>query len=109
MRDVFPAGKGLEKAPIQFKSFFHHALVPQVHPEVDGGRKSQRVFRIGTDFFEHLRGGSVTKREESLDSGDAGPWLYIYWKKDKSQYQVFEFETWGDLKEFEAYCESFIK
>ena len=56
------------------------------------------------EFFGYLKGGSVTKREESLDSGDAGPWLYIYWKKDKSKYQVFEFESWGKLKEFEEYC-----
>ena len=55
------------------------------------------------EFFEYLKGGSVTKREESLDAGDAGPWMYIYWKKDKSKYQVFEFESWGRRKEFEEY------
>ncbi|MBR5931680.1 MAG: hypothetical protein IKZ95_06620 [Lachnospiraceae bacterium] len=55
-------------------------------------------------FYEYLEGGSVTAREESVTSGDAGPWMYIYWKKDKSKYQVFEFESWGRQKEFEEFC-----
>ena len=57
------------------------------------------------EFFDLIKGGSVTKREESADAGDAGPWMYIYWKKDKSKYQVYEFKSYASQKAFEKYCE----
>ena len=55
-------------------------------------------------FFEHLQGGTVQKRNEDVVDGDAGPWLYLYWKKDQGKYQEFSFASWNDRKAFEEYC-----
>ena len=56
-------------------------------------------------FFGYLEGGTVTKREEDLDSGDAGPWLYLYWDGDGGEYQEFSFPSKQMLDSFEEYCE----
>ncbi len=56
-------------------------------------------------FFDCLKGGKVTKREEDISSGGSGPWLYLYWDGDKDAYQQFSFASWDAVKEFEALCE----
>jgi len=56
-------------------------------------------------FFDCLKGGTVKKREENLDSGGAGPWLYLYWNGDKSKYQEFTFESYGARRDFEELCQ----
>ena len=56
-------------------------------------------------FFDCLRGGTVVKREESLDSGGRGPWLYLYWNGDKSKYQEFSFASLAERSAFEELCE----
>ena len=56
-------------------------------------------------FFDCLKGGTVKKREENLDSGRAGPWLYLYWNGDKSKYQEFTFASYGARCDFEELCE----
>ena len=61
------------------------------------------------EFFSYITNGKVTKREESADSGDSGPWLFIYWNGDKDEYQVYSFESYAKQKEFEAFSESLIK
>lgn len=55
-------------------------------------------------FFGFLEGGTVKKREENVTSGDAGPWLYLYWNGDNGCVQEFSFASYGKLSEFEAYC-----
>ena len=55
-------------------------------------------------FCACVEGGTVRKREESLDDGDAGPWLYLYWNGDLSVYQEFSFASWGARADFEALC-----
>ena len=60
-------------------------------------------------FFEHLAGGTVQKRSEDVVDGDAGPWTYLYWKKDKGKYQEFHFASWGDRIAFEEYCDSLLE
>ncbi len=57
-------------------------------------------------FYSFLYGGTVKAREENLDSGDPGPWLYLYWKNDKGKYQEFTFESYSKEKDFESFCES---
>lgn len=57
-----------------------------------------------TTFFDYLKGGKVKNREESLDSGDSGPWLYLYWKGDKSKCQEFSFESFEKKTAFEEFC-----
>lgn len=55
-------------------------------------------------FFDHIKGGTVVPRKESVESGGRGPWLYLYWVNDKSRNQVFSFASAGDLAVFEEYC-----
>ncbi|MBO4298371.1 MAG: hypothetical protein J5998_06200 [Clostridia bacterium] len=57
-----------------------------------------------TAFFECLSGGTVKRREEHLESGDAGPWLYLYWKGDEGSCQEFAFPSWVAGAAFEAFC-----
>ena len=56
-------------------------------------------------FLGHLDGGTVRQREESLEDGDAGPWMYLYWQGDRGVEQEFAFASRADLTAFEAYCE----
>ena len=55
-------------------------------------------------FFELVSGGTVTARKESTESGGSGPWLYLYWKNDKSKYQQYSFASYGAQQEFEEFC-----
>lgn len=57
-------------------------------------------------FFDCIDGGAVTGRKENLESGGRGPWLYLYWRKDRGKYQVFEFSSWEKEGAFEALCET---
>ena len=57
------------------------------------------------EFYKLLENGKVEKRKENLDSGDDGPWLYLYWKKDKGDIQEFTFESLGKRAEFVEFCE----
>ena len=56
-------------------------------------------------FWQLLSGGKVRNRKESLDDGDAGPWLYLYWKGDQGICQEFSFPSWAALTAFESFCE----
>ena len=57
------------------------------------------------EFFDFLKEGTVRKREESLEDGDSGPWFYLYWKGDRSEYQEFSFASYEKRLAFEAFCE----
>ena len=56
-------------------------------------------------LYELWSGGTVRAREESLDSGDSGPWTYLYWDGDRGDVQQFEFESYTKATQFKAYCE----
>ena len=58
-----------------------------------------------SEFYDLVCGGVITGREDSAESGDSGPWLYLYWNGDKSEYQVFEFESYSKEIEFEQFCQ----
>lgn len=55
-------------------------------------------------FFDYLKGGVVKKRTESTECGSSGPWLYLYWKGDRSKYQEFSFESFDKKISFEEFC-----
>ena len=60
------------------------------------------------EFFSYITNGKITRRSDMpLDS--SGPYLFIYWTGDKDEYQVFDFEDYGKLKDFEAFCRSLIQ
>lgn len=43
-------------------------------------------------------------REEHLESGDAGPWLYIYWRGGETEGREFSFDQPGTVLAFEEFC-----
>ena len=53
----------------------------------------------------HLEGGTVRAREEHLETGDAGPFLYLYWDGDQGDIQEFSFPDVSARLAFEAFCE----
>ena len=55
-------------------------------------------------IYSYLEGGTVIPRQEHTESGDSGPFLYLYWDKDKDDIQEFSFETYEKQNEFEKYC-----
>ncbi len=57
-------------------------------------------------FFDIISGGKVTARQESDEAGDSGPWTYLYWKGDKSEYQEYSFASYAKQKEFVTLCET---
>ena len=56
------------------------------------------------EFFAYLKDGTVVKRGASADAGSRGPWLYLYWKDDRAEYQQFSFDAPGREKAFEEFC-----
>jgi hypothetical protein len=56
------------------------------------------------EFLVFLKEGSVSARTDSAESGDSGPWMFIYWKKDKGKYQVFDFASASEELGFEEFC-----
>ena len=59
-----------------------------------------------SDFLVLLVGGRVIARQEHLDSGDDGPWLYLYWTGDKGDIQEFSFVSYETRLAFESLSES---
>ena len=55
-------------------------------------------------FFNCVNGGKVEKRKEHLESGGSGPWLFLYWKGDKSKIQEFTFANRNKKVFFEEMC-----
>lgn len=55
-------------------------------------------------FWNYIKGGTVKNREEHLESGASGPWLFLYWKGDHSRCQEFSFATLSDRHAFEEFC-----
>ena len=55
-------------------------------------------------FTDLVSGGTVKARSDSAESGDTGPWLYLYWTGDNGKIQQFSFESYGKKAEFEEYC-----
>ncbi|HAE16677.1 MAG TPA: hypothetical protein DCG51_09030 [Erysipelotrichaceae bacterium] len=58
-----------------------------------------------TAFFDLLKDGTVIKRTEHTDAGGSGPWMYLYWKNDRSKIQEYEFASYEMQLSFESFCE----
>ena len=58
-----------------------------------------------SDFLVLLVGGKVIERQEHPESGNSGPWLYLYWTGDKGKIQEFSFVSLSTQSDFEALCE----
>lgn len=59
-------------------------------------------------FIEHLKGGSVSKRKESIESGSSGPWFYLYYENDRGKFQSFTFSSYSVQKSFEDFCRELV-
>jgi len=90
--------------------FFHET---RERPEDYGPCTEEDTVRTGTielsdaqwkQFCDLVSGGTVKARSESADSGDSGPWLYLYWTNDKSKYQQFSFDSYETEAKFEEFC-----
>ena len=60
--------------------------------------------REWASFFAFLKNGTVRKRRESDETGDSGPWTYLYWSGDRSEYQDYSFPSQSAQTAFEEYC-----
>ena len=61
------------------------------------------------DFLTFLKDGTVSARKDPGESGDSGPWTFIYWKNDKGKYQVFDFSSYGTKLKFEEFCSALAR
>ena len=95
------------------KYMFYHET--RERPEDYGPASEEDITGSGTlelsdaewnDFLTFLKDGTVSAREDSLEDGSSGPWMFIYWKNDKGNYQVFEFSNYDERGRFEEYCSS---
>ena len=94
------------------KYMFHHET--REIPDGYGWTTEEDITKEGTfalkekelqEFWTLLKNGEVSARSDSTETGDAGPWMYIYWKGDKGKYQVFDFPSYEARVDFEQFCE----
>lgn len=57
-------------------------------------------------FFDLLKGGVVRAREEHLEAGGSGPWLFLSWKNDRGKIQEYSFASYEKQCAFEKLCEA---
>lgn len=60
-------------------------------------------------FWKLIDGGNVVNRKENTNTGDSGPWLYIYWDGDKNSCQKFSFREDELVYDFVEFCEGLTK
>ena len=89
--------------------FYHETREGDRWPllEEDITRAGERVLtgEEWSAFFECIRGGTVQKRSESVDSGSSGPWLYLYRKEDPEGLE-YAFPSLAARTAFEAMCQA---
>ena len=91
------------------KFFFYHETRegggwPQTEEDITESGTVELRAEQWEDLCELLRGGVARVREESLEDGDAGPWLYIYWTGGEEDGREFTFESLEKESLFEEYC-----
>ena len=60
-----------------------------------------------TDFLDYLTDGSATEPEETVEDGDSGPWMYLYYRSgDHIERREFHFVSAERRLAFEEYCRS---
>lgn len=88
--------------------FFHKTRQgsqwPLTEKDVTACGAKQLSLQEYEQFTACISGGKVTKRTENADSGSRGPWLYLYWKGDKGEYQQFAFADYTAQQNFEQLC-----
>ncbi|MBQ8136999.1 MAG: hypothetical protein IJ174_06160 [Clostridia bacterium] len=57
-------------------------------------------------FLDLIRGGDAKVREEHLEDGDDGPWMYVYFIGGEADGREFQFASLEKRFAFEAFCEA---
>ena len=91
------------------KHYFYHETReggdwPQTEEEITCSGTVELTEEQWAACCDLLNGGTASRREEHLDSGDAGPWLYIYWRGGETEGREFAFEQPGIVLAFEEFC-----
>ena len=60
-------------------------------------------------FYETISDGEVTARDEDPETGDEGPWTYLYWSGDEGDCQQYSFKSEKNRAAFEKLCERIVK
>lgn len=60
-------------------------------------------------FYEIISGGEVTARGDDPETGDEGPWTYLYWTGDEGDIQQYSFESEKKMAAFKKLCERLVK
>ena len=81
---------------------------PQTEADITRSGTAELTDSQWTAFCDLLNGGIASRREEHLDSGDAGPWLYIYWRGGETDGREFSFEQPGSVLAFEEFCTALV-
>ncbi len=93
------------------KYMFHHET--RERPDEYGPTTEKDITNSGTfelsdtqwkEFLAFLKDGTVSVRKDTAESGDSGPWTFIYWKNDKGKYQVFDYSSYNERTAFEEFC-----
>lgn len=92
------------------KHYFYHETReggswPQTEADTICSGTAELTDSQWSSFCDLINGGTASRREERLDSGDAGPWLYIYWRGGETEGREFSFEQPGFVLAFEEFCE----
>ena len=77
---------------------------PQTEEDITASGTLELTEEQWSIFCRLLDGGTADPREESLDSGDAGPWLYIYWGGGEAEGLEFRFASLEKGAAFETFC-----
>ena len=77
---------------------------PQTEKDITASGSRQLSAEEWAEFFDCIKNGTVKNREEHLDDGDEGPWLFLYWKGDRGTCQEFSFASLAARIAFEAFC-----
>lgn len=91
------------------KHYFYHETRegggwPQTEEEITCSGTVELTEEQWAACCDLLNDGTASRREEHLDSGDAGPWLYINWRGGEAEGREFAFEQAGIVLAFEEFC-----
>ena len=59
---------------------------------------------VWNEFLAIIDGGTVKMREDSAESGDSGPWMYLYSTGKYAELTEYSFESYEKQAEFEDFC-----
>ena len=91
------------------KRYFYHETRegggwPQTEEDITLSGTVELTDAQWTAFCHLLRGGTASCREEHLDDGDAGPWLFIYWNGGEEEGREYVFASLSEETAFEEFC-----